>query len=420
MNRTSIFTDNRGLNFSFIHQQQNLISMSKNNVLRGIHVSPYKKKITVLKGSIVDYIIDIKNKTYKNFILDSSSNNVLEIPENYGHLFYTTQEETYVLYNLDGEYDDKLDKTYNYQDPELNLDICKRDDFIISDKDRNAPFIQSYDYLILGSSGFLGSYMYKQLLEQKKSVIPCKYRLSQINDIKNSIKKFNVKYVICGAGISGKPSISWCDENKYQTYHTNLVNIIELCDICDELKVHITIFGSGSVYLSTNDNETFSEHIICNNFQNFYCKCRILLEELINEKYKNVLYLRIQYPITFDNNEKCFFSKIKTRLHSIDNVPINITFLPNLFDKITILCENNKVGIFNFVNPGHIYIKEIIEIYNRVYNTNIKYSLRDKNVFCGLLNTKKIENEFKLTNIHNSIEEYLKKVKNLDLMTQNI
>ena len=112
------------------------------------------------------YIININTLTYEKYILSADNNNTLEIPANYGHLFYTSSENTIVLYNLDGYYDSKTDKTFNYQDPELNLDICNNTDFIISEKDKNASFINTYDYMILGSSGFLGDYALKTLLKK--------------------------------------------------------------------------------------------------------------------------------------------------------------------------------------------------------------------------------------------------------------
>ena len=407
MSKVQFYTDNRGLNYSFENKHQNLLSISKKGVLRGIHLSPYKKHITIISGSIVDYIININTLTYEKYILSADNNNTLEIPANYGHLFYTSSENTIVLYNLDGYYDSKTDKTFNYQDPELNLDICNNTDFIISEKDKNASFINTYDYMILGSSGFLGDYALKTLLKNGKNVKKCHYRLSEIHRISRDIEKFKIKYVICSAGISGKPSVSWCEDNKYQTYQVNLVQLIKLCGECNRLNIHLTIFGSGSVYITDDSNYLYKEDDLCNNFNNFYCRCRIMLEDIIKEQFNNILYLRIQYPISFNDNDKCFFSKIKTRLQNIDNVPVNITFLPSLFEKLDILIERQLKGIYNFVNPGHITIKDIIDIYNIIYNENLLYKLNKKDTFCGLLDTTKLEKEIQILPITEAIKAYL-------------
>lgn len=396
--KKEIFSDKRGINYSINTEKeikQILISKSKKNVIRGIHKSPYKKRVTVLNGSITDFIIDFsKNKPiYQKYELSSEDNNQIEIPANYGHLFITNADDTIILYELFGCYDNKLDININYRDPEINLCFSKHIDYLISDKDNNSDFYRRCDYIVMGSKGYLGSEMCKYLEQQNISYIELNCKLHKYEELYFYLEKYKPKYVICAAGISGKPTIKWCEDNKEETFKTNVTDTLELCKICKKLNIHLTLFGTGLVYSydDNNPNKIFSELEEVNNYNNFYTKCRILLEKQIEILYDNVLNLRIIYPISLIDNPKCFLKKMLKRTENIHKVKVNITFLPQLFPLIPELLENNKTGNFNFVSSGSIYLHEIIDIYNKNTKSNIKYNLVNSLPSCGLLDNNKLK-----------------------------
>jgi 3,5-epimerase/4-reductase len=413
--KKDIFCDNRGLNYSINNQEeikQIFFSKSRKNVIRGIHKSSYKKRITVLSGSITDFIIDFSgNKpTYKKYELSPEKSNQIEIPANSGHLFISNSDETIILYELFGYFDDKLDININYLDQEINLDIPKNVNYIISDKDKNSDFYRKAEYIVMGSKGYLGSEMCKYLNKQNINYIELNCRLHKYEELNFYLEKYKPKYVICAAGISGKPTIKWCDDNKDETFKTNVTDTLELCKICKNLNIHLTLFGTGLVYSYdvNNPDKLFSETDEINNYNNFYTKCRILLEKQIEILYDNVLNLRVIYPIGLTNNPKCFLKKILTRTDNIHKIKVNITFLPQLFPLIPELLENKNTGNFNFVSSDSIYLHEIIDIYNKNTKSEIKYNLIDHKPSCGLLNndklksvtTKNIEDIKKVLNIY--------------------
>jgi hypothetical protein len=91
--------------------------------------------------------------------------------------------------------------------------------------------------------------------------------------------------------------------------------------------------------------------------------------------------------MSFDNNPKCFLSKLKSRLDNIDNIKINSTIIPELFKYIPLLIEKNTTGPLNFVNKGSIYLHEILTLTNI---DNYKKTYDDSRQF-GLLDTSKLE-----------------------------
>ena len=404
IDKLSKYIDNRGFNMILktdIIICEQFISQSKKNVLRGIHKSPYEKYLTVLSGKIIDYIIDFTNDkiTYKKYVLDSEENNHIFIPANKGHLFISLDDDTKLLYQLGGNYDVTKDVNINYNDPYINLDIPWNNKYILSDKDTNSKFTKPVDYILMGSRGFLGGEIKKYLEYLHKNFITLDTRLNNYDEIKHKLNLYKPKYVICTAGISGKPTISWCDKNKEETFNVNVIDTLKLCEITNKMNIHLTLFGSGSVFngLFDNNNQpnliTYNEKsIIEKNNNKYYLKCRNILEDSL-ELYSNVLYLRIQYPISLTENPKCFMNKMLTRLETVHDQYVNITYLPNLFPLlISIILKKNIRGILNFVNPEPIKLSVLLDWYKKNKDENIKYNIVKSSSFCGLLNTNLLEN----------------------------
>ena len=386
MNNIENFIDNRG-ELKFINNpiniQQQFLSINHKNVLRGIHCSPYTKTIVCLKGKILDYIIDLKNLTYKKYFMKENSK--LCVPANYAHMFISFEDDTQVLYQLEGIYDSNKEININYRDPFLNLDIPWDVDYICSERDNDNKFIKELDYVILGGNGFLGSYTCKIMDKLNKSYIKLDTRLENIDLLYKQLSIFKPKYVISAAGISGKPTVQWCENNKDETYFINYTLQLELSKICKKLNIHLTIYGSGLIY---NNKGLYNEEHEPNKNDLYYSKVRILLEKALKNEnmFTNVLYLRILYPISGDGHKKCFLTKLKTRLESIHDVKINTTILSDLIPNVFSLVESKTTGIFNFVNPGLISISDLI----KKFDNKIEFKVVEKNYDNPELDTTKL------------------------------
>jgi dTDP-4-dehydrorhamnose reductase len=209
-----------------------------------------------------------------------------------------------------------------------------------------------YSYLVLGSSGYLGSNCVKYLKECGRTVIESTSRLENYNDIKHEIIQNNAKYVICAAGISGRPTIDWCDSHEEETRKTNYTDVVALMETCKD--IHLTIFGSGTVY--SGNKKGYSEYDDTDFTSKIYCKYRVLLEKAL---LPNVLYLRIMYPCTFDGDQRCFVTKMRSR-SVVHDVTVSITSVPDLFPKLPELIEGGSTGIFNFVCDGGVKLVDLI------------------------------------------------------------
>jgi dTDP-4-dehydrorhamnose reductase/dTDP-4-dehydrorhamnose 3,5-epimerase-like enzyme len=375
------YLDNRGKLFFPVKNQlqvfkQCTVSVNKQFVFRGIHINNFAKLVTCIQGKILDIIINF-DKTAddylvpKYFKLDPNTE-LFEIlvPKGYGHAFLSLEPESILIYHLEGEFIDSETTHIHYLDPFINIVLppqVNKNNIIVSEKDDIKHFVKPIDYIVFGTNGFLGSNIVSLLKTETKNFITSDLRLHETDKIRELFLLYKPKYVINCAGITGTPNIFWCDEHKTETIENNITYQLTMAAICKEYGIHLTIFGSGGIF--NNDNKVYLETDNGNNFTNYYGECRILLETLVKH-YDNVLYLRINYPISSKSSNKNLLTKLLS-YKSIDFVELSVTYIDNLFPILFKMIEKSEAGICNFTNPGQINLLDIINIYNETTNSQI-------------------------------------------------
>lgn len=335
-----------------------LISKSGPNVLRGLHMSPYPKRVMVNKGTVYDFFIN--PTTLERVEVTLHQGEYVDIPAGYAHGFFSI-EASELVYLLGGVFDASLDKTIFWNDPYLPLSReFPKESIILSKKDSDAPYAIAYDYFVLGARGFLGSACVRTLRSQGYSVFESNERFGSPM-IREQIIKSRARFVICAAGISGKPTIDWCEEHELETYESNYIGIVNLLMLTATLNIHTTIFGSGGIY--SGNASVYTEDDLGNNTTKVYSKWRIELEKVVS-LYPHTLYLRIIYPVTLDGNPKCFMTKMLGRTSSVHDICVPLTVVPDLFPKISTLCNAGAHGIYNFVNESTISLVQMLALYS--------------------------------------------------------
>ena len=131
--------------------KQSNTSVSKKGSVRGIHyalVPPSQAKyVQCQKGSIVDYIIDIRvgSPTFSQFVeveLSATNPQAIFIEEGLAHAFVAMEDETVVTYFVSENYNPKREKGINPFDsdlnikwPNINLELSEKDKLAISLKE---------------------------------------------------------------------------------------------------------------------------------------------------------------------------------------------------------------------------------------------------------------------------------------------
>tara|TARA_Y100001954_G_scaffold239581_1_gene315989 strand:- start:9674 stop:10210 length:537 start_codon:yes stop_codon:yes gene_type:complete len=150
LGRNDFFNNNLHKTINFC---QNNIVYSKKMVLRGLHFQkkPYSqaKYISVIKGEILDVVVDIrkKSKTYSKYFsvkLSEANNLSIFIPDGFAHGYLTLSDEAYVSYSVDKYYNPESESGISYKDKFIDIDWGFDDkNFIISAKDKK---LNSFDW----------------------------------------------------------------------------------------------------------------------------------------------------------------------------------------------------------------------------------------------------------------------------------
>lgn len=140
-----------GIETDFV--QDNQSQSIKKGIVRGIHFQkePFAqaKIVRCVKGKILDVAVDLRkdSPTYKKWIsveLSAENKKQIFIPRGFGHGLVTLEDDTEVFYKADNFYSRECDRGIRYNDGEIGVD-WGRGDFILSEKDANAPFLKDSD-----------------------------------------------------------------------------------------------------------------------------------------------------------------------------------------------------------------------------------------------------------------------------------
>lgn len=136
-----------GINCDFVQYNH---SKSSKGVLRGLHFQkePFEqaKLVRCVKGKIWDAAVDLRRGSvtfgkWLAFELSEENSKMLFIPEGFAHGFLTLSPEAEVFYKCSKEYSPSHDSGIRYDDPFLKISWPLKD-VLISEKDRNLPFLE--------------------------------------------------------------------------------------------------------------------------------------------------------------------------------------------------------------------------------------------------------------------------------------
>lgn len=152
-----IFKDDRGYFFESFNTEryanelgfqtgffvQDNLSVSKKNVLRGLHFqnppNAQGKLVSVLKGSVLDVAVDLRknSKTYgmhQTVLLNAENHEQFYIPPGFAHGFLALEDQTLFSYKCTANYTPQSERTLLWNDKDLAINWnCEQP--IISEKD---------------------------------------------------------------------------------------------------------------------------------------------------------------------------------------------------------------------------------------------------------------------------------------------
>lgn len=140
-----------GIDTLFVQDNQSFTAQK--DVLRGLHFqnSPAAqcKIVRVFSGAVLDVAVDIRKGSphylkWTAVELSADNNRQLYIPRGFAHGFLTLTENVHFVYKVDSLYNKECDRSIRFDDPAIGVDWGINNP-ILSDKDKNAPFLKDSD-----------------------------------------------------------------------------------------------------------------------------------------------------------------------------------------------------------------------------------------------------------------------------------
>jgi dTDP-4-dehydrorhamnose 3,5-epimerase len=132
------------------HWVQDNFSVSKKNVVRGLHyqiVQPQGKLVRVAYGAVLDVVVDLRRGSptfgkHVAAVLSAENGKMLWIPIGFGHAFWALSETAVFFYKVTDYYAPQGERTILWNDPDLAIAWPKNaGEPIVSAKDQQGiPF----------------------------------------------------------------------------------------------------------------------------------------------------------------------------------------------------------------------------------------------------------------------------------------
>lgn len=238
------------------------------------------------------------------------------------------------------------------------------------------PPVSEQVYLLFGKNGWIGGKLIELLTQQGKKFHLAEARNYDREAVLKEVEKYKPTHILNASGVTGRPNVDWCEDNKLETIRTNVIGTLTIADICATKNIHHTLYATGCIFEYDNEHviggQGFLEDDAPNFHGSFYSHTKALCEDLLRN-YPTTCILRVRMPISDDLNGRNFVTKI-VKYDRVVNIPNSMTVLTDLLPVSVIMAERGLTGVYNFCNPGAISHNEVLDLYKKHVDPNYTYT----------------------------------------------
>jgi 3,5-epimerase/4-reductase len=81
-----------------------------------------------------------------------------------------------------------------------------------------------------------------------KDLFLAENRMQNREAVAAELDEIKPTHVLNAAGVTGRPNVDWCEDNKAETVRANVIGTLNLSDLCDERGIHCTVFATGCIF----------------------------------------------------------------------------------------------------------------------------------------------------------------------------
>jgi len=239
-------------------------------------------------------------------------------------------------------------------------------------------------WLVFGAKGWIASYVIQYLEKSKEEVICYKHHLSVFDDVRKIIADYSPDRIVCCVGKTYGPGFTSIDylEQKGKLYENLESNLVLPYKIATSTDVPVLYFGTGCIYEfdeeHTLDNQVgFTEEDHPNFTGSSYSTVKLVTDNLM-QSCKNVINARIRMPISLNEHDRDFVSKIM-RYPKVISILNSMTVLDDIIPRLlAITYEGRFFGTINAVNHGCIDHGTILDMFERARSSYSIQSLEQQ------------------------------------------
>lgn len=232
-----------------------------------------------------------------------------------------------------------------------------------------------YAWVVFGERGFIGSFIVATLreagctVESPGDVVLGESRgvIQLLSDLKE--KHRGLLRVVCATGVTGKPTVDWCEDHKERTFEGNVTQPLELARICEQLRLHVTFVGSGCIFEGGSKLDPLDEDLAPNFERSWYSHTKAEFERRLFRDHAGAgaLVWRIRIPVLAGNPlrlehaGRCALSKALA-YEELSDWPNSVTVLADMIPRGLVLSARMVSGAVNLVNPDPLTMVELREL----------------------------------------------------------
>ena len=241
--------------------------------------------------------------------------------------------------------------------------------------------------LIYGSNGWIGT-IFKKIMDQENidytignSRVDNKTAL--LEEILGVMPTHIISFIGRTHGTIENRKISTIDYLEepgklVENIRDNLFSPLLLSEICRTHRIHYTYLGTGCIFKFDEDHpfekeeNGFTEDSLPNFFGSSYSIVKGYTDQIMTLYSDTTLNLRIRMPITGEENERNFITKI-VNYKKICSISNSMTVLPELLPLVLRMMEQKITGTMNLTNPGLISHNEILHMYKEIVDPSFSW-----------------------------------------------
>lgn len=227
-----------------------------------------------------------------------------------------------------------------------------------------------------GKTGWIGQEMVNMCGQEGIEVFVAESRMENREAVAKELDEIKPTHVLNAAGITGRPNIDWCEDNKPETIRTNVIGTLNLADLCHLRNIHCTVYATGCIFAYDDKHPLgsgigFTEEDEPNFRGSFYSETKSYMEPMLKQ-FPNCLILRVRMPISDDLSHRSFVTKI-VKYEKVVNIPNSMTILTEMLPLSLAMAKKGLTGVYNFTNPGVISHNEVLDLYTKYIDPTYTY-----------------------------------------------